>query len=132
MSAALKQFREDVESILKEPETSQQDKTFQVLGALSEYKRSLPHDYVEAEMVWVLTTKDPEGYSVYGVFGTYEKADIAKTKIAAKTHTSLNEFEITEIAFDAGHPWGILSQDDSFDVQSFNQKETEKGASICP
>lgn len=129
MSAALKQFQEDVLTTLKDDDTSKQDKYYRILGALSEYKRSLPTDYIEAQMVWVITRSDGpmEGYTVFAVCGTYKIAEKIKVQLAARLTTPLNKFEITEIAFNSGHLWGILSQDDSFDVEDValnNSKET--------
>jgi hypothetical protein len=66
--------------------------------------------------IWVVYRTDPEGINVKAICETAELAEEAKIRLAAILTTSLSQFEISEIAFNAGHPFGILDQNSSFDV----------------
>lgn len=74
---------------------------------------------VKMKTVWVVYQKhaDWEGATIYAICSTYKKAQKAQTELAARLTIPLNKFDISEIAFNAGHPYGILVQDGSFDLK---------------
>ena len=71
------------------------------------------------DTVWVVYRNDGpmEGETVMAICSTEKKAIRAKTELAARLTTPLDQFEISEIAFNAGHPYGILDQTGSFDLK---------------
>lgn len=68
--------------------------------------------------VWVVyKTIENEGASFYAVCRNQQIAEKARTKLAAILGEVETHFEISEIARDAVHPFGILCMDRSFDIK---------------
>jgi hypothetical protein len=71
------------------------------------------------ETVWIVYQlhEEWESETIYAVCSTIKKAEKAKTELAARLTVPLSKFEISEIAFNAGHPYGLLVQTESFDLK---------------
>jgi hypothetical protein len=75
------------------------------------------------ETVWVVYQQFPnEGETIYAICSTEKKATKAKTELAARLTVPLHKFEISEVAFNAGHSYGLLVQDGSFDLTERHNK----------
>jgi len=75
-------------------------------------------DLADSKTVWVVYQRiENEGDNFYAVCRSEKIAGQARTMLAAKLGEVEKHFEISEIARDAIHPFGLLCQDGSKDVE---------------
>jgi len=69
-----------------------------------------------SKTVWVVFKRGVEGASFYAICQSAKIAEKARTKLAAVLGETETHFEIQEVAANAVHPFGMLCQDGSVDI----------------
>jgi hypothetical protein len=71
------------------------------------------------ESVWVVYKShgEWEGATVHAICYSSELAEKARVRLAAELQHPIKAFEISEVATNAVHLWGIFVQDGSFDIE---------------
>jgi len=58
-----------------------------------------------------------EGVTIHAICYSHELAEKARIRLSAELQVPLKDFEIVEVATDAGHLYGVLVQEGSFDIK---------------